>query len=248
MKNTILALLLCAMPCLARAANWHPLTLGHKPGYNSDRLAETVLIGSYAGAFSTNLVNCIGIGPAALYGVRNATNVVQIGSHLYADDDMFYLRANSATVSTNAPLYYKDGTLTINADLNVTGTFPGNLLPLSATFTYPQQSSFVGWQWITHVGGNLYPCVQIGARDDILGVFLNDEAYFRVGDNNGMFVDGSNGLVGFNWPVNASRPITTSSTIKFSGSSNVVISNENGRLVIYQDNTRIGKIAIDTAE
>lgn len=107
---------------------------GAGAGGESSSIVRTDFIGAAAGAFSTNLEDCVGIGYRALRNSSNMNNVVAIGTgaltnrsglvkatwingQLFASaqGNTFWIKANPDTPNTNAPIYYADGILNLNA-------------------------------------------------------------------------------------------------------------------------------------
>lgn len=114
--------------------------LGAGAGGESSGLVRTDLVGAAAGAFATNLTDCVGIGYHALRGSSGMSRVVAIGANaltnrpgescstwingqLYASaqGDSFWLKPNPSMPDTNAPIYYANGTLHLNAEVSVNG-------------------------------------------------------------------------------------------------------------------------------
>ena len=114
--------------------------LGAGAGGESSGIVRTDLVGAAAGAFSTNLTDCVGVGYRALRGSSGMSRVVAIGANaltnrsgescslwingqLYASaqGDSFWLKPNPSMPDTNAPIYYANGTLHLNAEVSVNG-------------------------------------------------------------------------------------------------------------------------------
>ena len=108
---------------------------GAGAGGEATGLIRTDLIGAAAGAYSSNLTDCVGIGYRALRGASDMSDVVAIGSGAfsnrtgltratyingqfvaYGQNNTFAVKANRNTPDTNAPIYYADGVLNLNAD------------------------------------------------------------------------------------------------------------------------------------
>lgn len=113
---------------------------GAASGSESDDIRRTVLIGAGAGTYSTNVSDCVAVGYAALARTENMSNVVAIGSgamygqrntrqatwingQFFAstDSNRFWLKSNPNTPDTNAPIYYADGVLNLNATVRLNG-------------------------------------------------------------------------------------------------------------------------------
>ena len=108
---------------------------GAGAGGEATGLNRTDLIGAAAGAYSSNLTDCVGIGYRALRNASDMREVVAIGSGAftnrtgltratyingqfvaYGQNNTFAVKANRNTPDTNAPIYYADGVLNLNAD------------------------------------------------------------------------------------------------------------------------------------
>lgn len=108
---------------------------GAGAGGEATGLIRTDLIGAAAGAYSSNLTDCVGIGYRALRNASDMREVVAIGSGAftnragltratyingqfvaYGQNNTFAVKANRNTPDTNAPIYYADGVLNLNAD------------------------------------------------------------------------------------------------------------------------------------
>lgn len=108
---------------------------GAGAGGEATGLERTDLIGAAAGAYSSNLTDCVGIGYRALRNASDMREVVAIGSGAftnrtgltratyingqfvaYGQNNTFAVKANRNTPDTNAPIYYADGVLNLNAD------------------------------------------------------------------------------------------------------------------------------------
>ena len=108
---------------------------GAGAGGEATGLIRTDLIGAAAGAYSSNLTDCVGIGYRALRNASDMREVVAIGTGAftnrtgltratyingqfvaYGQNNTFAVKANRNTPDTNAPIYYADGVLNLNAD------------------------------------------------------------------------------------------------------------------------------------
>ena len=108
---------------------------GAGAGGEATGLIRTDLIGAAAGAYSSHLTDCVGIGYRALRNAGDMREVVAIGSGAftnrtgltratyingqfvaYGQNNTFAVKANRNTPDTNAPIYYADGVLNLNAD------------------------------------------------------------------------------------------------------------------------------------
>ena len=108
---------------------------GAGAGGEATGLIRTDLIGAAAGAYSSRLTDCVGIGYRALRGASDMSDVVAIGAGAfsnrtgltratyingqfvaYGQNNTFAVKANRNTPDTNAPIYYADGVLNLNAD------------------------------------------------------------------------------------------------------------------------------------
>ena len=107
---------------------------GAGAGGESDEIVRTDFVGAAAGAYATNLTDCVAIGYRALRNASSMSNVVAIGAgalsnrtgmvkatwingQFYASGqgNTFWIKANPDTPNTNAPIYYADGVLSLNA-------------------------------------------------------------------------------------------------------------------------------------
>ena len=107
---------------------------GAGAGGESDEIVRTDFVGAAAGAYATNLTDCVAIGYRALRNASSMSNVVAIGAgalsnrtgmvkatwingQFYAsgNGNTFWIKANPDTPNTNAPIYYADGVLNLNA-------------------------------------------------------------------------------------------------------------------------------------
>ena len=107
---------------------------GAGAGGEATDMVRTDLIGAAAGAYSDGLTDCVGIGYRALRTTTNMNQVVAIGAGALtnrsgmtkatwingqffagAQGNTFWLKANPDAPNTNAPIYYADGVLNLNA-------------------------------------------------------------------------------------------------------------------------------------
>ena len=107
---------------------------GAGAGGEADNIVRTDFIGAAAGAFTTNMTDCVGIGYRALRNAQDMNSVVAIGAgalsnrtgltkatwingqfYTSAQGNTFWIKSNPDTPTTNAPIYYADGTLYLNA-------------------------------------------------------------------------------------------------------------------------------------
>ena len=113
---------------------------GAGAGGEASEIVRTDFIGAAAGAYATNLTDCVGVGYRALRNAQNMQNVVAIGAgaltnrsgmtwatwlngqfYASAQGNTFWLKPNPETPPTNAPIYYADGVLHLNATLRLNG-------------------------------------------------------------------------------------------------------------------------------
>lgn len=113
---------------------------GAGAGGEATEVVRTDFIGAAAGAFSASLTDCVGIGYRALRNTSNMNHVVAIGAcaltnksgmtkatwingqfYTSAQGNTFWIKASPDTPDTNAPIYYADGVLNLNATVRLNG-------------------------------------------------------------------------------------------------------------------------------
>lgn len=124
--------------------------LGAGAGGESSGIVRTDLIGAAAGAYSSNLTDCVGIGYRALRNASDMREVVAIGAgaftnrtvltnatwlngHFFAQPGEFWISYDKNRQRANAPIYYTNGTMTINVpNVRINGTLDKSSIDLSA--------------------------------------------------------------------------------------------------------------------
>ncbi|MBO5705594.1 MAG: hypothetical protein J6S05_01090 [Bacteroidaceae bacterium] len=116
--------------------------MGAGAGGEATGIVRTDFMGAAAGAYSSNLTDCIGIGFRSLMNSSDMSEVVAIGTDAftnrtgltkatwingqfvaYGQNNTFAIRAKRETPETNAPIYYADGVLNLNAaEIRFNGT------------------------------------------------------------------------------------------------------------------------------
>lgn len=113
---------------------------GAGAGGEARDIVRTDFIGAAAGAFSAEMADCVGIGYRALRNTSNMNHVVAIGAgaltnragmtkatwingqfYTSAQGNTFWIKSSPDTPDTNAPIYYADGVLNLNATVRLNG-------------------------------------------------------------------------------------------------------------------------------
>lgn len=96
------------------------LFVGAAAGLRTKNVKSSVGLGHYAMRGATNLTRCVGIGDLAFKEEKDLTGATWINGQFFAGDGRFYIRPNTSGNETNAPIYYANGTLYLNAQKVVT--------------------------------------------------------------------------------------------------------------------------------
>lgn len=96
------------------------LFVGAAAGLRTKNVKSSVGLGHYAMRGATNLTRCVGIGDLAFKEAKDLTGATWINGQFFAGDGRFFIRPNTSGNETNAPIYYANGTLYLNAQKVVT--------------------------------------------------------------------------------------------------------------------------------
>lgn len=96
--------------------------IGVASGLRANNLQSCVGVGHYALRYTQNMKNVVAIGDLALAGRRDLQNATWINGQFYCDGDNFYIMPSRDANITNAPLWYRDGVLHLNATNIVDGS------------------------------------------------------------------------------------------------------------------------------
>lgn len=97
--------------------------LGAAAGGGAQGADRCVFIGGGAGAYSTNLTRCVAIGHGAMARTASLNGATWLNGQFFASaqGNGFWIKANPGTPDTNAPIYYADGVLNLNATVRLNG-------------------------------------------------------------------------------------------------------------------------------
>ena len=104
------------------------VSIGAVSGYKTTHSLRSVFIGDGAGRESSDIKNCIAIGPGEMAGVTNLQDVISIGGRVVVGSGLMWITPDAARHTAYAPIFWFNGNHVLTADSQLVLSCPSNVI------------------------------------------------------------------------------------------------------------------------
>jgi hypothetical protein len=121
------------------------ISIGTEAGYKAEMSDGNVFIGDGAGRESSDIKNCIAIGPGEMAGETNVTDAISIGGRIVMRDNVMYITPEAMRHTVYAPIFWFNGNHVLTADRQLVLSCPSNVIIKAGHGLYLQGVKHCDW-------------------------------------------------------------------------------------------------------
>lgn len=121
------------------------VSIGAVSGYKTTHSLRSVFIGDGAGRESSDIKNCIAIGPGEMAGETNVTDAISIGGRIVMRDNVMYITPEAMRHTVYAPIFWFNGNHVLTADRQLVLSCPSNVIIKAGHGLYLQGVKHCDW-------------------------------------------------------------------------------------------------------